>query len=471
MLKNKYTYVIVLLIAVFIVYSCRKQDLTDTNVDAVQNDLTIDGAKSYIGKNPKLSSEMSFNSSPTNKVPLTKVQRSQKGFPLWNRAKRYDVNGFQVVEVPFVIENGVTSVYNFSSGNNPDSGSVRAKASFSRLLIFRKGIADTLNKTIVTYIPDLVYLRKHHYDASSNWINKLDKDFSGYIEYKTWSQQIKYVLRVEDGKVKKRYNVSSSDPSINARTSAGSMQTMSCTTVCVPEYQIICAGPVEGGSGGSCEQVLIGETCTTYCDDGGDNPPTDPNPGGGGTGDGGGSSSIGDNVTVLDLYNGEGVKPIDEYPDKCSGAVGLWSLSTSNQNRESFGVLTTDGQFMAIAVLGSTGGEISGLYMLNNTAYYSYPDTEGPPSRLYTGLEHKSGRYFIPIAATVHTHSPCITDGTNGISNMILSNGDQNLASVYNTISHYIIGCDALGSFVAGNSSPILLQSGALSATCSLISP
>lgn len=171
---------------------------------------------------------------------------------------------------------------------------------------------------------------------------------------------------------------------------------------------------------------------------------------------------------VNDVYNGNGQKPIAEYSDKCQGAQAIWNMSFSN-NREVVGLLTSDGKIMIVAMLGYDGGSWGGLYPYYGTTYYTYPESQGATLQSYTGLIQSAHQYFIPIVATIHTHNPCIQMGGNGISDIILSQGDHDLAARFQNNKHYIIGCDALGSFNQFNDSPILLQSGSLSNTCNQI--
>ncbi|HVW99149.1 MAG TPA: hypothetical protein VHA52_01700, partial [Candidatus Babeliaceae bacterium] len=188
-------------------------------------------------------------------------------------------------------------------------------------------------------------------------------------------------------------------------------------------------------------------------------------------GNGGGGDDDDDGFSFdsnLLLNNMNGTKPIAEYPDKCSGAQGIWTMATNN-NKEVFGVMTADSQFMAVAMIGFEGGQFGGIYDEYGTEYYTYPDSLGLPSQTYSGMIHSAGQYFIPIIATIHTHNPCVVDGTDGVTNGNLSPEDIQLENNYTTINHYIIGCDALGKLNAGYNQAFLLATGTLSNTCSLI--
>ncbi|MBV7532474.1 hypothetical protein [Chitinophaga sp. sic0106] len=198
----------------------------------------------------------------------------------------------------------------------------------------------------------------------------------------------------------------------------------------------------------------------SYCIDTGSNP-----------GGGGGNTTenaLSRNFNVNSVYGGNGNKPIAEYPITCSGVQGSWDRAAT-LDKEVVSVLTVDNRVMTVAVLGYDGGRASGFYMHEGQAYYTYPESQGAPQQQYAGMIKAAGQYFIPIRATIHTHSPCIQDGTDGVSNQTLSNGDQNMATSYPSIVHYIIGCGAIGQFKAGETSATVIATGPLNVTCSSI--
>lgn len=86
------------------------------------------------------------------------------------------------------------------------------------------------------------------------------------------------------------------------------------------------------------------------------------------------------------------------------------------------------------------------MYGYGKTIYYFFPDTNGPPSGTYAGIQHVLNKYFIPVVASVHTHSPCRTDGTNGVSHEV-SKPDRDLATEYPKLRNFVIGCGAIAEF------------------------
>lgn len=187
---------------------------------------------------------------------------------------------------------------------------------------------------------------------------------------------------------------------------------------------------------------------------------------GGGTG-GGGSSSSSFVFNEDSMIFEEGNKPLEEYDDKCTGVNRIWELS-QNSGDEFAAVLTTDGAILITEQLNSNGGGIGGIYQYSGITYYQYPISQGAPARGYLGQIESAGRYFIPITATIHSHTPCINDGTDGITNNEIDL-DQNFASSYPNINHFIIGCNAIGQFNGDSNQVFNIQSGSLSTLCNNI--
>ncbi len=167
------------------------------------------------------------------------------------------------------------------------------------------------------------------------------------------------------------------------------------------------------------------------------------------------------------VFYEEGVKPIYEFDNKCGGIQKIWSLSQSSGN-EFAAVLTTDGAILITQQLNSNGGGMSGIYEHNGKTYYQYPISLGAPSRDYSGQLQSAGRYFIPIKATIHSHTPCLNDGTDGITNNNIDD-DQNFASNYSGVNHFILGCEAIGQFNGNSNNAFNIQNGNLNTLCNNI--
>jgi hypothetical protein len=163
----------------------------------------------------------------------------------------------------------------------------------------------------------------------------------------------------------------------------------------------------------------------------------------------------------------EGNKPLEEYDNKCIGINRIWDLSQSSGN-EYAGVLTSAGAILITQQVGHSGGGISGIYNYNGSSYYQYPLSQGMPARTYAGQLVSAGRYFIPIVTSIHSHTPCINDGTDGITNNIISD-DQAFATHYLNINHYIIGCSAIGQFDGTSNQAFNISNGNLNSICNNI--
>jgi len=74
------------------------------------------------------------------------------------------------------------------------------RTSFDRLIIYKDKKTGEIDQRIVTYIPSLTYLRAHNRDISHNRIDKLDKDFSGYLEYKNWNGKRLFRVELQNGR-------------------------------------------------------------------------------------------------------------------------------------------------------------------------------------------------------------------------------------------------------------------------------
>lgn len=160
----------------------------------------------------------------------------------------------------------------------------------------------------------------------------------------------------------------------------------------------------------------------------------------------------------------EGDKPLEEFNNKCTGINRVWQLSQASGD-EYAAVLTTDGAILITQQLNSNGGGIIGIYNHNGNTYYQYPASQGSPSRTYAGQLNVSGRYFIPISATLHSHTPCINDG---ITNNTI-NDDQAFANHYPNVNHYIIACNAIGQFSGNSNTAFNIRHANLSTLCNNI--
>jgi len=168
------------------------------------------------------------------------------------------------------------------------------------------------------------------------------------------------------------------------------------------------------------------------------------NSSGGGSG-GGGSSGFENVEATMPFWAYLGSKPLYEYSDKCAGLNNIWNDFPDN---EVFGYVTQDYKLIVTDVVTISGGAVSGLYNHDGVLYYPFSDVNGPPTENYAGMVHAAGKYFIPVRASVHTHTPSRSDGTDGVTNFMVSSDDNALALAYPTIKHFVIGNGAIGSYL-----------------------
>lgn len=180
----------------------------------------------------------------------------------------------------------------------------------------------------------------------------------------------------------------------------------------------------------------------------------------------GGGSGGGDPYNITGFSPGQ--KPLAEYSaqQRCNGLQNMWNAGIQNNSSETYGVITIDGSLLFTQIGGQTGGQIDGIYEQDGSVYYFYPKTGNPtPTYLGTITAHPV-YYFVPISATVHTHTPCTNDGTDGISNRA-GDDDFPFAARFFQIKHYVIGCSAVAEF--NNYSYFNIRNGNLSVTCNNI--
>lgn len=297
--------------ALFVFFiSCHKGNLSDVNVSKPAESLTLTDAKQYF--------DLTLIKKPLNNVLLSTFEKkaAARVNPLWSKAKAIHTSLYNMVEVPFVSGKMYYTMYTFGAKGSPDRSVDQSviQMGFKRLVIY-KDKSGMVDQRIVTYLPDHEYLSKHGNDASGNWVNRLDNDFSGYLEYSNWDQKVLFVLRIEHGKAVRKRTVETSIYTETGSKSGVVVNSLGktvvinsdctecypvfgeeCTTVLIPDRPDI--PPVT-----NCDAVITGQNCVSY--DCGDDPPDpclDPanvnagvcvGTGGGGTGTGTGTGGSG----------------------------------------------------------------------------------------------------------------------------------------------------------------------------------
>lgn len=181
----------------------------------------------------------------------------------------------------------------------------------------------------------------------------------------------------------------------------------------------------------------------------------------------GGYANYSLDLSLLKALSGK--KPLKEYASKCVGLNDMWN---SYPNNEVSGYITSDGKVLLIDVLTSSGGGTSGLYEFQGKTYYSYAKSLGAPTQNYAGMiigsPSTNSYYLIPVSASIHTHSLCRSDGTDGVSHNV-GTKDKLFASKYTNVNHWAIGCDAIGQYNGVSNSFFNKKSGSINETCNQI--
>ena len=231
-------------VIVFSAKSCRK-DLTAAVGKPVSQE--IQWAKNYYEN--KLLPNQSTLLSPLKLMSsgsATGKSRTDKINIRWDDGYASKTAYYDFVEVPMDMNGRI--IPTIITTKNPDAKPVLDQdvinASLTRLIIY-KDDAGTTNQRIITYVPDKDYLNRAKGNINKNRIDKLDKDFFGYLEYKDWSGKILWILRIENGKSVRKIELTGAMSQADAvklsgtRSSGGQGKTMRYEVVNCGEWTLI----------------------------------------------------------------------------------------------------------------------------------------------------------------------------------------------------------------------------------------
>jgi hypothetical protein len=262
-----------LVAALSIIYSCKKTFLDDG--DKLEDEFSIRSVKQYYDNLESSKPKISNTSTADKKINL-----------FWTKAYQSKYGLTDYIEVPIITTNAKIVLYNFPLDSvkfKPDLSVV--ERSIQRM-VFYKDQLGKINLTILTYTPDREYLIRRKGEVHLNSIKKMQKNFSGYMEYRNLDGKLICILRIKGGKVIRKYIIK--DTSIVPKNTASIFATV-CSEYCNPIYEKQCSYTGETDSEGFavilCQNVQVGESCSTYCYENND-PPTDPCPSGDCNGDG-----------------------------------------------------------------------------------------------------------------------------------------------------------------------------------------
>jgi hypothetical protein len=179
-------------------YACRRTSIFSPS--GTDGPLSVTTAKKYFKEFTKTAGREVPKKFFTNSADSANSKPNKK-YVMWKKAYTSENDQFAFVEAPLYYNQKISAV--LSSDGEPIDQGVKRKifdASLNRLVVYKDKKTGVIGQYIVNYIPDISYLEKHKYDISHNQINKLDKDFTGYIKYMTWDGEPKTILKIKDGK-------------------------------------------------------------------------------------------------------------------------------------------------------------------------------------------------------------------------------------------------------------------------------
>ncbi len=196
--------IILFFIGMLVIYSCKKDFgkllEADKQIDG------IDWAKAYYAQSLEKQTSFEVKLMNNKNISTASELKSNKKTPNWKQSSTGVSELYSYVEIPLKYEHKISPTINISK--NPNANPVAnieiIDASFDRLIIY-KDKKGKINERIVSFVPDADYLRRHKGDISHNRIDRLDKDFFGYLHYKDWEGKALFILRIENGKAIKKY--------------------------------------------------------------------------------------------------------------------------------------------------------------------------------------------------------------------------------------------------------------------------
>ena len=372
----------------------------------------------------------------------------------WGSAKKIkQENGLEVIASPIIYKTNTrpgAMIWDSKTSEDKRQGNIENALNVKECFITFKDMSGNIQTQLVQYISTKEYELKHKGNISKD-------DFSGWVMAMTWGEQPIIGYEFKNGK-----DVKQLTPVNSASNSGGRVAYCEFSY-----YQSIAVSCYSCGSNCTACDVSVSGGYQGYCTDPSSNSGTDPNT----------YVSYGGNgiyyytppATIVEIgtySNSPGQRPIATFSNKCDGLADLWSKSISS-GREVNGVVTTDGSFLVTEYSGTHGGPFNGLYSYQGQMYY-YFFIDGSPAPTYPGTLTSQGKYFIPVKATVHSHTPCLYDNTDGITNNY-SQDDIDVATTYPGIMHYALGCGALGRFSSGSNGYINITYGSPSVVCASI--
>lgn len=268
-MKQKVCYAALITMSFLVLFYACQKELPDSDPEKKVNPssvkLTVPEARKYYNK---LKAEQG-NLVKTEGTSLSNGKQPNRKYILFEKAYASETRTATFVEVPVLYNQRFAFVINKPQENTQrarEEGKEIFEASFDRLLIYRNKTTGTTDQRIITYIPEIEYLRRHKGDISHNQINKLDEDFEGFIEYKKWDGTRLYLLKIQNGKTLGRINLLKD---FTKKTRGATTNSIVCETYTTENWGMSCVSADPEGYIEYCEPYIIGVTTHEFCYDNG----------------------------------------------------------------------------------------------------------------------------------------------------------------------------------------------------------
>ncbi|MCZ4243804.1 hypothetical protein [Pedobacter punctiformis] len=253
---------------------CQKDILDESSALEELNNpelpVTIESAKVYLKNLRKLQGN--------SDVPLKKSKSvagfsKNKKFVIFSKAYSSETSTATFIETPILYNRRSVPLIRTKDGTkDPQIDAKVCASSMDRFVIFKDKKTGKVNNFIVTFLPNEEYLIKRNGDISRNHINRLDRDFGGFLIYKNWKGKIISMREVRDGKIIYRKKSEASNVNTvkltknNAQVeSYSSICDWVCTPVEIDIYEQICYYANPEGTFEQCTYGNLSTEIVTLC--------------------------------------------------------------------------------------------------------------------------------------------------------------------------------------------------------------
>jgi hypothetical protein len=237
-IKNPYIVGLAICMLAIFIYSCRKE-----LSHKIETAPEAEWAKDYFTQSllPNEGNMVDGRNYLPNGLSGNLRSSKKENFktPIWQRSKTGKTALYDFVETPIAY---TTKVMPIIYREDPDGTAPREidkdvlRASLDRLVIY-KDKKGKINQRLISFVPSSAYLKRHNGDISHNQINKLDKDFEGFLVYRKWDGNFLFALVIKDGKAVKKMSLRKQEMKFKKTVF---MKRRACETIEVYEVFIDC---------------------------------------------------------------------------------------------------------------------------------------------------------------------------------------------------------------------------------------